>query len=128
MPKVVFHKLGQVYEGEVKDNTNLVVRAGIGFWWRSRPAPAPAAPPAVVTRPVRTMTLGPVAGPPARTALTEHRARIKTLEGKREQLEDQISRRSAEFRAQTQTVTITGDNGALGGQTQITFPLTVTSR
>ena len=29
MPKVVFHKLGQVYEGEVKDNTNLVVRAGI---------------------------------------------------------------------------------------------------
>jgi len=29
MPKVVFHKLGQTYECEVKDNTNLVVRAGI---------------------------------------------------------------------------------------------------
>jgi ferredoxin len=29
MPKVVFHKLGQVHEGEVKENTNLVVRAGI---------------------------------------------------------------------------------------------------
>ena len=29
MPKVIFHKHGQVHEGEVKDNTNLVVRAGI---------------------------------------------------------------------------------------------------
>ena len=29
MPRVVFHKLGQRYEGEVRDNTNLVVRAGI---------------------------------------------------------------------------------------------------
>ena len=29
MPKVVFNKLGQTYEGEVKENTNLVVRAGI---------------------------------------------------------------------------------------------------
>ncbi|MGZ5036655.1 MAG: 2Fe-2S iron-sulfur cluster-binding protein [Usitatibacter sp.] len=29
MPKVVFRKLGQVYEGEVKEDTNLVVRAGI---------------------------------------------------------------------------------------------------
>ena len=29
MPKVRFEKLGQVYEGEVKENTNLVVRAGI---------------------------------------------------------------------------------------------------
>jgi ferredoxin len=29
MPKVTFHKLGQAYEGEVKENTNLVVRAGI---------------------------------------------------------------------------------------------------
>lgn len=29
MPKVVLHKLGLVHEGEVKENTNLVVRAGI---------------------------------------------------------------------------------------------------
>ena len=29
MPKVVLHKLGQVHEGVVKDNSNLVVRAGI---------------------------------------------------------------------------------------------------
>ena len=29
MPRIVVHKAGQAYEGEVKDNTNLVVRAGI---------------------------------------------------------------------------------------------------
>jgi ferredoxin len=29
MPKISIHKNGQVFEGEVKDNTNLVVRAGI---------------------------------------------------------------------------------------------------
>jgi ferredoxin len=29
MARVVFRKLGQVYEDEVKDNSNLVVRAGI---------------------------------------------------------------------------------------------------
>lgn len=29
MPKITFHKGGHVFEGEVKDNTNLVVRAGI---------------------------------------------------------------------------------------------------
>jgi len=29
MPRVVFHKLGERYEGEVKEKTNLVVRAGI---------------------------------------------------------------------------------------------------
>lgn len=29
MPKIVLHKNGQVYEGEVKENSNLVVRAGI---------------------------------------------------------------------------------------------------
>jgi ferredoxin len=29
MPTVVFHKNGATYEGEVKENTNLVVRAGI---------------------------------------------------------------------------------------------------
>jgi ferredoxin len=29
MPKIAVHKEGQIYEGEVKENTNLVVRAGI---------------------------------------------------------------------------------------------------
>ena len=29
MPKVVLHRDGQIYQDEVKDNTNLVVRAGI---------------------------------------------------------------------------------------------------
>ena len=29
MPKVVLHKNGQAFEGEVKENSNLVVRAGI---------------------------------------------------------------------------------------------------
>ena len=29
MPKIAIHKDGQVHVGEVKDNTNLVVRAGI---------------------------------------------------------------------------------------------------
>lgn len=29
MPKIVIHAGGQRHEGEVKDNTNLVVRAGI---------------------------------------------------------------------------------------------------
>jgi ferredoxin len=29
MPKVVFHKSGQIHEAEVAPNTNLVVRAGI---------------------------------------------------------------------------------------------------
>ena len=29
MPKIAIHKGGQVYEGEVKENSNLVVRAGI---------------------------------------------------------------------------------------------------
>lgn len=29
MPKIILHKNGQVHEGEVKENTNLVVRAGI---------------------------------------------------------------------------------------------------
>ena len=29
MPTVIFHKAGEVFSGEVKDNTNLVVRAGI---------------------------------------------------------------------------------------------------
>jgi CHAT domain-containing protein len=54
-----------------------------------------------------------LAGPPARTPLAEHRARIKALEEKRELLEDQISRRSAEFRAQTQSVTLDAVQAAL---------------
>ncbi len=29
MPKIIVHKNGQVHESEVKENTNLVVRAGI---------------------------------------------------------------------------------------------------
>ncbi|RMX05892.1 (2Fe-2S)-binding protein [Corticibacter populi] len=29
MPTVIFHKNGSAYEGEVRPNTNLVVRAGI---------------------------------------------------------------------------------------------------
>jgi ferredoxin len=29
VPKVVFHKLGETHAGEVRENTNLVVRAGI---------------------------------------------------------------------------------------------------
>jgi ferredoxin len=29
MPKIVIHKNGQVHEGEVVDNSNLVVRAGV---------------------------------------------------------------------------------------------------
>ena len=29
MPKIVIHADGQRHEGEVKENTNLVVRAGI---------------------------------------------------------------------------------------------------
>ena len=29
MPFVVFHRNGQTFHGEVKENTNLVVRAGI---------------------------------------------------------------------------------------------------
>ena len=29
MPKVVIHKEGRIFEGEVKENSNLVVRAGI---------------------------------------------------------------------------------------------------
>ncbi len=29
MPKIIIHKNGQAHKGEVKENTNLVVRAGI---------------------------------------------------------------------------------------------------
>ena len=29
MPRIVLHRKGQAHEGEVKENTNLVVRAGI---------------------------------------------------------------------------------------------------
>jgi CHAT domain-containing protein len=54
-----------------------------------------------------------LAGPPPRTPLAEHRGRIKALEEKRELLEDQISRRSAEFRAQTQPVTLEAVQAAI---------------
>lgn len=54
-----------------------------------------------------------LAGPPPRTPLVEHRARIKALEEKRELLEDQISRRSAEFRAQTQPITLEAVQAAI---------------
>lgn len=54
-----------------------------------------------------------LAGPPPRTPLSAHRARIKVLEEQRELLEDQISRRSAEFRAQTQTVTLDAVQSAI---------------
>jgi len=43
---------------------------------------------------------------PQRMTPAEHLAQIKTLEEQREKLEDQISRRSAEFRAQSQPVTL----------------------
>jgi len=43
---------------------------------------------------------------PQRTTPADHQAQIKTLEEQREKLEDQISRRSAEFRAQSQPVTL----------------------
>jgi CHAT domain-containing protein/Tfp pilus assembly protein PilF len=43
---------------------------------------------------------------PATVVSTESQAQIKALEEKREKLEDQISRRSAEFRAQKQAVTL----------------------
>jgi ferredoxin len=29
VPKIVLHRAGEIHEGEVKENTNLVVRAGI---------------------------------------------------------------------------------------------------
>ena len=29
MPTIVLHRAGQIHQGEVKENTNLVVRAGI---------------------------------------------------------------------------------------------------
>lgn len=29
MPRIVIHRQGQAHEGEVKDNSNLVVRAGV---------------------------------------------------------------------------------------------------
>ncbi len=52
-------------------------------------------------------------GPPPRTTPADHRARLKTLEEQREKLEDQISRRSAEFRAQAQPVTLEAVQAAL---------------
>ena len=50
---------------------------------------------------------------PQRTTPAEHQAQIKTLEEQREKLEDQISRRSAEFRAQSQPVTLSSVQAAI---------------
>ncbi|MEP7342897.1 MAG: CHAT domain-containing tetratricopeptide repeat protein [Acidobacteriota bacterium] len=54
-----------------------------------------------------------VLGGPQRTTPAEHQSQIKTLETKREELEDQISRRSAEFRAQSLPVTLAGVQAAI---------------
>lgn len=50
---------------------------------------------------------------PQRTTPAEHQRQIKTLEEQREKLEDQISRRSAEFRAQSQPVTLAAVQAAI---------------
>lgn len=50
---------------------------------------------------------------PQRTTPDEHQNQIKTLEEQREKLEDQISRRSAEFRAQSQPVTMASVQAAI---------------
>jgi CHAT domain-containing protein/Tfp pilus assembly protein PilF len=54
-----------------------------------------------------------LAGPPPRTKLEDHRNRVKALEEQRDKLEDQISRSSAEFRAQTQSVTLDAVQAAI---------------
>ena len=50
---------------------------------------------------------------PQRMTTAEHQERIKTLEGRREDLEAEISRRSAEFRAASQPVTIAAVQAAI---------------
>lgn len=60
-----------------------------------------------------------LAGPPPRTKPEDHRARLKTLEEQRDKLEDQISRRSAEFRAQSQSVTLEAVQAALPANTAL---------
>jgi CHAT domain-containing protein/Tfp pilus assembly protein PilF len=50
---------------------------------------------------------------PQRTTPAEHLSQIKTLEEQREKLEDQISRRSAEFRAQSLPVTLASVQSAI---------------
>lgn len=60
-----------------------------------------------------------LAGPPPRTKPEEHRARLKTLEEQRDKLEDQISRRSAEFRAQSQSVTVDAIQAAIPANTAL---------
>ncbi|MCI0423250.1 MAG: CHAT domain-containing protein, partial [Acidobacteria bacterium] len=50
---------------------------------------------------------------PQRTTPAEHQKRIKDLEDEKEKLEAQISRRSDEFRAQSQPVTLTAVQAAL---------------
>lgn len=50
---------------------------------------------------------------PQRTPPAEHQNRIKALEAQREKLEDEISRRSAEFRVQQQPVTLPAVQAAI---------------
>ncbi|HMX29814.1 MAG TPA: CHAT domain-containing protein, partial [Blastocatellia bacterium] len=52
-------------------------------------------------------------GPQGSTKPAEHQSQIKTLEEQRDKLEDQISRRSAEFRAQSQPVTLSSVQAAI---------------
>lgn len=61
----------------------------------------------------RTQLARLVLNGPQRTPPADHLNRIKTLEEQREKLEDQISRRSAEFRAQTQPVTLAAVQAAI---------------
>ncbi len=60
-----------------------------------------------------------LAGPPPRTKPEDHRARLKALEEQRDKLEDQISRRSAAFRAQTQSVTLDAVQAAIPANTAL---------
>jgi CHAT domain-containing protein len=52
-------------------------------------------------------------GGPGKTPAAEYEKRLRTLEQRREQLESAISARSAEFRAQSQPVTLAAVSGAI---------------
>jgi CHAT domain-containing protein len=52
-------------------------------------------------------------GSPQSSSLAEHQKRIKTLEEQRDRVEGEINSRSAEFRAQRQTVTLDGVRRAI---------------
>ncbi len=56
---------------------------------------------------------------PQRLTPAEHQSRIQTLEAQREKLEDEISRRSASFRAQAQPVTLEAVQAALPARTAL---------